>query len=343
MKKQTLPTWIVILILFVAMTTLAACDAEIKSDNIPEESDDDPWDDYDGGGFGGPAPGVDDDDDDSAPDDDDDDDDTVDDDDTTDDDDDVYEPPDGLQVVFYDIGQGDAALVRFPQGKTMLIDGGPNQAGDHVILPHFEELHLDYLDYMVVTHPDADHCGGLDDVVEEIEVGVLWESGETHTTQTWNEFNDAVDDAGIQRRIVHRGDVETIDGCIIKVLNADQGWSERNDNSIVLSIDCEDAVSLFTGDLTECSQADLIDVYGGELAADLCKVPHHGSANRDERFAGYVSPLFAVISVGADNPYGHPTQATIQDWEDAGAEIYRTDQDGTITVGIKDGWLEVTH
>jgi len=234
-------------------------------------------------------------------------------------------------------------LLRFPQGSTMLIDGGPNEAGDDVIVPHFEELHLTHLDYMVVTHPDADHCGGLDDVIAAVEVGELWENGETNSTMTYAEFDEAVDEAGIQRRIVERGDEETVDGCAVRVLNADQGWNELNDNSIVLAVDCEGAVSLFTGDLTERSQAEMIGVYGDDLAADLAKVPHHGSANRDEDFAGYVSPLYAVISVGADNPYGHPTAAAMQDWEDAGAEILRTDLLGTITVDIADGALDASY
>ena len=268
------------------------------------------------------------------------------DDDSTDDDDDdnddgVYEPPDGFQMVFYDIGQGDATLVRFPGGSTMLIDGGPNEAGDDVIIPHFLELHLKTLDYMVISHPDADHCGGLDEIIEEVEVGEVWENGQTKDTMTYEEFSDAVDDYDITRKTVDRGYSETIDGCKVKVIYSDEGWSDYNSNSLIITIDCEDIILLLTGDATEESEDDLIDLEGYSLASDVVKVPHHGSPNHSEDFAQYISPEIATISCGVDNPYGHPDGAVITEWEVAGADVYRTDIDGTITVDAKDGNLSV--
>ena len=104
----------------------------------------------------------------------------------------------------------------------------------------------------------------------------------------------------------------------------------------MLSILCEEAIVLLTGDATAETEEDLIDVYGADLGADIAKVPHHGSGDRAPEFAGYVSPLVAVISVGAGNPYGHPDPAVGDEWEATGADVYRTDLDGTVTV-LADG------
>ena len=128
-----------------------------------------------------------------------------------------YEPPDGFEVIFLDVGQGDSILLRFPAGSTMLVDGGNKSAGPAVILPYFDDIHLTQLDYLVVTHPDADHCGGLDDVVYGVDVGEVWENGQVADTWAWWDFSDAVDDEGVPRLVVVRGDEETIDGCEVEV------------------------------------------------------------------------------------------------------------------------------
>lgn len=314
------PSHFVLLFIFVILLALSATCLYQVDDNDPLQDDDSALDD------------------DTATDDDVGDDDFVPDDDTAGGE---YEAPDGLEIVFYDIGQGDAALIRFPEGSTMLVDGGPNQAGDQVILPHFDELHLHLLNYMVVTHPDADHCGGLDDVVQEIYVGELWENGRSKDTMTYQEFDHAVDQNDIPRKTVHRGDEEEIDGCQIKVLHADQGWGDDNTRSIVMSIACEGVTLLMTGDATEDTEEDLISVYGNQLCAEIVKVPHHGSPNREETFPQYVTPDVAVISCGAGNPYGHPNPEVVEEWTNAGADVYRTDQQGTITVTARDGDITI--
>lgn len=317
------------ILLFIFLITLAlSCTpvgdhGEDSEDDSESDDDDDIHD----------PPSDDDDDDDSTGDDDDDD--------ADDDDDDVYQPPDGFQMIFYDIGQGDATLVRFPGGSTMLIDGGPNEAGKDVIVPHFDKIHLKTLDYIVLSHPHSDHCGGLDEVIDEVEVGEVWENGQTKDTMSYDEFSNAVDDYDITRKKVNRGYSDTIDGCLVEVIYGDEGWTDHNSNSLVMTIDCEDTILLLTGDSTEESQDDLISMEGNALASDIVKVPHHGSPDRDSSFAGFVSPEIATFSCGEDNPYGHPAGAVITEWEVAGAEIYRTDIDGTITVDAKDGNLSV--
>jgi len=243
-----------------------------------------------------------------------------------------YAPPDGLEVVFLDVGQGDAILVRFPLGATMLVDGGKNNSGVNLILPAFEKLHLVDLDYLVVTHADADHCGGLDEVVDGVAVEEVWENGIGKDTGTWWDFSDAVDKNGIPRITVQRGDVREIDACRVEILNADEGWGDSNGDSIVLSIECQGITVLLTGDAHAGTQEDLVDVFGAALAADLVKIPHHGSADRYSEFPSFVLPKVAACSVGAGNSYGHPDSTVIGEWKATGAEFYRTDQVGTITV-----------
>lgn len=285
------------------------------------------------------------DDDDFSTTDDDDDSQQQDDDHTDDDDDDTipYEPPDGMEIVFYDVGQGDAALVRFPGGSTMLIDGGNNHAGDDVILPHFKDIHLRYLDYLVVSHPHTDHMGGLDEVVQELTyLEEFWTNGDTSTTWQWDDLTDAIDDQDADWVTVSRGFLETIDGCTVEVISPDHDFGDLNKNSIVMIIECEDVFVMFTGDATKQTEDDLINDLGFELASDIVKMPHHGSPDRASAFPSYVLPDYAIISCGVDNPYGHPSPETVQEWEDVGAAIYRTDLQGTITVSVKNGAISVS-
>ncbi len=252
-----------------------------------------------------------------------------------------YEPPEHFTVVFLDIGQGDAILVQFPGGSTMLVDGGNKSSGWSTILPYLDDLHLTRLDYVVVTHPDADHCGGLDDVVLGVDVGQVWENGQVADTWAWWDFSDAVDDQGIQRITVHRGYEEHIDGCYVEVLNADEGWDDTNGNSVVMAVECEGIRVLLTGDAHSGTQEDLVDVFGTDLESDVVKIPHHGSWDRFSEFPTYVTPAVAACSVGAGNGYGHPDPDVVGEWQDVGAKFLRTDQSGNITVTIREGNLAV--
>jgi len=252
-----------------------------------------------------------------------------------------YEPPDGFEIVMLDVGQGDSILVRFPFGSTMLVDGGYGSNAWDVILPYLDNLHLDRLDFVVSSHPDADHCGGLAGVVEELDVGVVWENGQTAETYSWGDFSDAVDEKGIPRKTVHRGDKATIDGCGVEVLNADQGWGWSNADSVVLSIDCEGVTLLLTGDIDYWAQDDIGRAYGDGLKSDVVKVAHHGSADHDPDFTKAVAADIALCSVGKWNNYGHPDPDVVAEWEAVGAAFYRTDTMGTISVLAKDGDMVV--
>jgi len=252
-----------------------------------------------------------------------------------------YVPPEGFEMVFLDVGQGDSILLRFPGGSTMLIDGGGKGAGWSVVVPYLNDLHLDHLDYLVVTHPDADHCGGLEDVVWEIGIGEVWENGQDNDTWAWWDFSDAVDEMEIPRRIVQLGDEEVVDGCDVDVFYGDEGWNDTNGNSIVLSIKCEGIVLLLTGDAHAGTQQELTAEYPQGLKSNVVKIPHHGSADRYTHFPSFVRPDIAVCSVG-NNGYGHPDAQVLLEWEEAGAQVYRTDQSGTVVVTAQGGLTEIT-
>ena len=252
-----------------------------------------------------------------------------------------YCPPDGLEIVFLDVGQGDSILVRFPEGSTMLVDGGNKSAAQWVILPYFDKLMLERLDYLVPTHPDADHVGGLDDVVNEVEIGEVWENGQTNDTWAWLDFSDAVDAHGVPRIKVQRGYERDVDGCRVEVLNADEGWDDFNSNSIVIAVDCEGVSVLLTGDATAGTQTALVEEFGVHLESDVVKIPHHGSSDYYGGFAATVLPKAAVCSVGSNNAYGHPDKDVISSWLATGAHFYRTDEVGTVTIQAKDGNMTI--
>lgn len=254
----------------------------------------------------------------------------------------VYVPPQGAQYWFMNVGQGDATLILFPSGATMLVDGGGSSAGKNVILPYLEQMHIDSLDYVVATHPDADHVGGLDDVVWGVVVGEVWVNGEEKDTYAWTDFMDAVDYAGADMEIVHRGKVEQVGACEVEVLNADQGHNEYNDNSIVLMVSCEGIRVLLPGDAGSSAQSDLVEQFGVDLRAEVAKIPHHGSSDHSPEYASMVRPAIAVCSVGKGNSYGHPDLGVLQEWDEAGATVFRTDDDGTIVATASAGKLSVT-
>lgn len=253
-----------------------------------------------------------------------------------------YEAPDGLEVVFFDVDQGDAALFRFPGGSTMLIDGGSDGWGYDTILPYMQSIHLSRLDYVVISHAHSDHCGGLDEVVSEVAVGEFWENGQTSGSTQWTDLSAAVDKKKIPRETVSRGYQTDVDGCSVQVLNADEGWGDYNADSIVLSIDCEGITVLMTGDITAGSQQYILEESGAKLRSDVVKVPHHGSPDYYPDFVTKVAARMAVCSVGAGNPYGHPSPDAVQAWKDAGAKFFRTDEDSTVTLKAKNGAMSAT-
>lgn len=252
-------------------------------------------------------------------------------------------PPQGgtLTVLFLDIGQGDSILVLSPGGHTMLIDGGnSSKDASEVIIPALHAHGHDRLDFLVATHPDQDHIGGLVTVIQKIPVSHAVLTGQEHTTQTYEAF------LGEISRLVNAGQLTPIKARRGTSLDLDPALKvevlapgddvvatrDTNNASIVIRLTYGAVSFLFTGDAEEDEETWILD-RGSDVRAQILKVSHHGSKNgTSEAWLNAASPEVAVISVGAENRYGHPSSQVIERLARRKVKVYRTDQQGTITV-----------
>ena len=236
-----------------------------------------------------------------------------------------------LTVNFIDVGQGDSIFIEYA-GKTMLIDAGENDMGS-IVSAFLKEQGISSLDYVVATHPHADHIGGMLKILSEYPVGQFIDSGYAHTSQTYENMLTAIDTKNIPFHVAQRG--ETIDlapGIKIQVLNPGKEQSEDlNENSVVLKILDKDVSFLLMGDAGLEAEANIMAA-GYDVDADILKVGHHASTSGSgQNFISDVSPEVSIIEVGADNDYGHPHAETLQRLQSI-STVYRTDYDGTITI-----------
>ncbi|MCE3203421.1 MBL fold metallo-hydrolase [Paenibacillus sonchi] len=240
-----------------------------------------------------------------------------------------------LQVYFFDVGQGDSTLIRTPKDQYILIDGGNNDQGKNVV-KYLNALGVKTLDAMVATHPDADHIGGLDDVLKALDVKSVYAPKVSHTTETYKDFLTAVKNEGRTIKSVTKGVAIPLTGVDAKFLAPINSYGDDlNDWSAVLKVTYKNKSFLFTGDAEKASENDML-ADGLNLKADVLKVGHHGSSSSTSKaFLDAVKPKYAVISVGKNN-YGHPDSGILARLKNANVSVLRTDQKGTITA-ICDG------
>ncbi|MDX1438489.1 MAG: ComEC/Rec2 family competence protein, partial [Rubricoccaceae bacterium] len=247
-----------------------------------------------------------------------------------------------LDVLFLDVGQGDATLVTLPNGKTMLIDAGLRNAytdhGTRTILPHLRRFGIDRLDAVVLTHADADHFGGALSVMEHIDVGRLIHSGHQKDNALWQRTLAVADSLGVPQRTVMAGDVLDLDASVrVRVLHPTgipQSWEDGNDASVVLRLEYNNTSFLFTGDVEASGESSLVSTYGSLLASTVVKVAHHGSSTSStEPFvdeAADSTTEFAVVSVAKRNRYGLPNEEPLARWITAGVDVLETAQEGAV-------------
>jgi competence protein ComEC len=237
-----------------------------------------------------------------------------------------------MEVHFIDVGQADSILVELPDGKTILIDGG-DDAAVGTILAFLASQGVTQLDFVVATHPHADHIGGLDDVIAAVPLGAIILPDKSHTTQAYANLMAAIESRGVEPTWAQPETLLVEDGPIqIRVLGPMKTtYDDLNDCSVVLKVTYGETDLLFVGDAEAKAERDLIGS-GQDLGAEVLKVGHHGSSSSSTpEFLAAVSPDYAVISVGAGNTYGHPASTTLSALASAGAKIYRTDAQGTIS------------
>ena len=248
-----------------------------------------------------------------------------------------------LAVHYLDVGQADATLLVSPEGETMLIDSGPWQDDGETVIRYLEARGVDRIDHLVSTHAHADHVGGHAEVIEHFEtekdgVGAVYDSGAVHTSQTYEDYLDAVDRHDVTLYEVAEGDEIPFAGVDATVLNPiEPGGDDLHSNGVVLHVRFGETAFLFTGDAERNVENRLVDEYGSDLDAEVYQAGHHGSdTSSGPELLDAVDPEVAVVSSAYDSQYGHPHDEPLERFAERDVRTAWTAVHGT-TVVVSDG------
>lgn len=247
-----------------------------------------------------------------------------------------------LHLTFLDVGQGDAIFVVFPRGSTLLVDAGGLSSsssfdlGDRVVGPVIRDAGFSRLDAVALTHGDPDHVGGAASILSEFRPREVWEGIPVPRSAALTALRLQTQAAGGRWRNVHAGDRRDVDGVDVVARHPPvEDWERqkvRNDDSLVLEIRWREVSILLTGDIgraTERAIAQTIPPAGRRVV----KIPHHGSlTSSTEDFVRAVHPQIAIVSAGRSNHFGHPVPEVLERYRAVGAEVFRTDRDGAVTL-----------
>ncbi len=242
-----------------------------------------------------------------------------------------------LTVHFIDVGQADCALFEC-DGEYILIDGG-NVADSSLVVSYLQKQGVTQLQAVIATHAHEDHVGGLPGVLAVYETKAVYAPTKTYSSKCFDDFVYYTDQQGLEVTIPSPGDTFTFGGATVTVLGPVKSYAETNDTSIVLMVQFGSTKFLFTGDMEVTAENDMLDYWGENFNwhADVLKVGHHGSdTSTGYRFLRSVMPTYGIISVGADNSYGHPCEGPLSKLHDAEVTVFRTDKLGTI-IATSDG------
>lgn len=254
----------------------------------------------------------------------------------------IYIFPQKLRIFFIDVGQGDSTLIITPDKKTVLIDGGGSDSfdvGEKVLLPYLLDRRILKVDYVLISHFDTDHCGGILTIMEKVKVKNIIISEQAEHSENYERFKKLMIHKKIRLIEVKKGDKIKIGRYSeFKILfPTSRLLSENplNNNSIVAQFNYNNFKMLFTGDIEKLAEQQILKAEKAEIRADILKVAHHGSKTSSiPEFIKAVKPKIALIGVGKNNTFGHLNQQTIKNLENIKCRIYRTDLQGEIIIKI---------
>ncbi|WP_028829145.1 ComEC/Rec2 family competence protein [Proteocatella sphenisci] len=246
----------------------------------------------------------------------------------------LIEPVTDLEMHFIDVGQGDSTLILTPDGYTMLIDAGDNTQGKNVV-SYIRSLGINKIDVLVGTHPDADHVGGIDDIIKSFEIGDFYMPRTTHDTKTFEDVLLAAKSKGLKIKAAESDKLIAFDPETKAIFLSPENkkYSNNNAYSAVIQITYGSNKFLFTGDAEKENEKEMIKKYGNVLKSDLIKLAHHGSATSNTpEFLDIVDPEVATVSCAYKNKYSHPHSEILKYLKEKDIPLYRTDEQGTIII-----------
>ncbi|SMO35687.1 DNA internalization-related competence protein ComEC/Rec2 [Fodinibius sediminis] len=259
--------------------------------------------------------------------------------------------PDTLVLTVFDVGQGDAVLVRTPAGKHFLIDSGPWKPGytsaEYVILPYLKAEGIDHLDGLFLSHPHADHIGGTEELIRNLSVDTIYNSGSAYDSRLYHAYHELADKKRVPVRTLKAGNSVVLDAATRLLVYGPDGKassvSNVNNRSLVFEVVYGSMEFLFTGDAESGQEQRLLKKYPDLINTDFLKVAHHGSrSSSTEDFLRATSPEVAVVSLGWRNPFRHPHQTAVQRLRRNTNELYFTSLEGAVKL-VSDGreiWVD---
>ena len=256
------------------------------------------------------------------------------------------EKDENLKVVFCDIGQGDAAFIRFPNQDELLIDGGPDNSVLDCVgrnMPFYDRK----IRSIMITHPDADHITGILEVLRRYEIEEVYLTGVNHKNLVYDKILSEIKKQNIKTINPRAGNVYKYGEVKLKILYPTENYQNQevtntNNTSIVAKLSSGSVDYLFTGDITESKSKEILAQNSSLLPSEILKVPHHGSKDFSKEFIEKVNPEISIISVGKKNRYGHPSKEILEMLRKIRSKTYRTDEIGEVVIESngKDYWKE---
>jgi competence protein ComEC len=257
--------------------------------------------------------------------------------------------PGALAVTFVSVGQGDCAVVEFPRGAVMVIDGGglsgEFDVGRQIVAPFLWQRKIARVEVLALSHPDFDHFGGLGFLADAFGPRAFWSNGDAGTGPRFALLSEVLRDRAVAQQTLARGFAQTIDGVDVRVLHpSETAAGTDNNRSLTIQLRYGPTSVLLPGDLEALGERALVAESGAGVQSTVLKVPHHGSrSSSSDALLDAVTPRIAVVSVGADNRFGFPHPAVLEAYRRRGIALWRTDRDGAVSLRIAaDGGISVT-